>query len=94
VIILFDIVDDMSDIRITNKGDTDMMSTYAKDVDPTVKQDYSIACWAGEWIVYKRYERRWPVAAGMATSEEAETWVKAARAADALRADNVARRLF
>jgi hypothetical protein len=42
-------------------------------------RSYTIACWRGGWIVYAGQERRWPVAHGFASREEAETWVKAAQ---------------
>lgn len=57
-----------------------MLTTYtATDTDPTLAQDYSVACWRGGWIVYKGDERRWPVAAGFATLAQAEEWVERAR---------------
>lgn len=64
-----------------------MLSTFTKhDTDPTLAMDYSIACWRGGWLVYKGAERRWPVASGFATLDQAEFWVERARDADADRA--------
>lgn len=61
-----------------------MLSTYtANEVMPDCG-DYTLACWRGGWIVYKGDERRWPVAAGFATSAQAEDWIDHARAGDAL----------
>lgn len=61
-----------------------MLSTYSPtDTDPTLAQDYTVACWRGGWIVYAGAERRWPVAHGFTSSEAAEAWIAEQRAASA-----------
>ena len=54
----------------------------SEPVDPTLDIDYTIVCHRSGWIVYKGPERRFPAAAGFATSAQAEEWMERAREAD------------